>query len=202
MLVGAPETGFFPPACLSVLHFTPLGGDWPLPFAPLLATLRPALPPVNTPSPFLRAHPRLPRDDVGVPAARLPEPRAVIEGLNATLNAHDVDAGRAFYEQGARLVTGSGRTVDLDGLCRMLTATLKAFPDLRMSVVRWVTEGDTIVTEEVMDATHDGDFAAIAPTHRRVRVPMVHVTRVRDGRIIERVAYHDTAAILRQIETA
>jgi predicted ester cyclase len=135
-----------------------------------------------------------------VPAAA-PEPRAVIEALNASLNAHDVHAGRAFYDERARLVTGSGRTVDLDGLCRMLTATLKAFPDLQMSVVRWVSEGDTIVTEEVMEATHDGEFAGISPTRRVVRVPMVHVTRVRGDKIVERVAYHDTAAILRQIQT-
>jgi predicted ester cyclase len=128
------------------------------------------------------------------------EPHDVIAALNATLNAHDVAAGRALYADDARLVMATGKRVDLEGLCRMLTGTLAAFPDLHMTVLRWVVDGETVVTEEVMEATHQGDFAGIAPTHRRVRVPMVHVTRVRGARIVERVAYHDTAAIVRQLE--
>jgi steroid delta-isomerase-like uncharacterized protein len=127
--------------------------------------------------------------------------REVIEALNATLNAHDVDAGRKLYDDEARLVMATGTRVDVDGLCRMLSGTLRAFPDLHMTVLRWVVDGATVVTEEVMEATHDGEFAGIAATHRRVRVPMVHVSRVRSGRIVERVAYHDTAAIIRQLET-
>jgi predicted ester cyclase len=135
-----------------------------------------------------------------VPVASPSEPQDVIEALNATLNAHDVAAGRALYDEEARLVMATGTRVDLEGLCRMLTGTLKAFPDLHMTVLRWVIDGETVVTEEVMEATHSGDFAGIAPTNRRVRVPMVHVSRVRRGRIVERVAYHDTAAIVRQLE--
>jgi predicted ester cyclase len=141
------------------------------------------------------------RDDGGM-AAGADNPRAVIEALNAALNAHDTEAQRVFYDDGARLVAGSGRVLDLDGLCRMLDHTLAAFPDLRMSVERWVAEGDTIVTEEVMEGTHTGEFAGLAPTNVRVRLPMVHVTRVRNGRIVERVAYHDTAGILRQLQPA
>ncbi len=133
-------------------------------------------------------------------AASWQEPQDVIATLNATLNAHDVDAGRALYDVEARLVMATGKRVDLEGLCRMLTGTLEAFPDLHMTVLRWVIDGETVVTEEVMEATHRGEFAGIAPTQRRVRVPMVHVNRVRGGRIVERVAYHDTAAIVRQLE--
>jgi predicted ester cyclase len=39
----------------------------------------------------------------------------------------------------------------------------------------------------------------MSPTGRRVKLPICHVTRVVDGRIVERVAYHDTAGILRQL---
>ena len=126
--------------------------------------------------------------------------REVIEALNATLNAHDVDAGRKLYDDQARLVMATGTRVDVDGLCHMLSGTLRAFPDLHMTVLRWIVDGPTVVTEEVMEATHGGEFAGIAATHRRVRVPMVHVSRVQGGRIVERVAYHDTAAIIRQLE--
>ena len=65
---------------------------------------------------------------------------------------------------------------------------------------RWVLDGDVVVTEEVMEGTHKGPFAGLAPTGRRVRIPLVHVSRVSDGLVVERIGYHDTAAIVRQLE--
>jgi predicted ester cyclase len=131
-----------------------------------------------------------------------PTPHDLIVALNATINDHDVQAGRAFYDPAARLVTAAGKQLDVDGVCGLMQHTMTAFPDLRMTVLRWIAQGDTIVTEEVMDATHQGEFGGMAPTGLAVRVPMVHFTRVLGGRIIERVAYHDSAAILRQLQAA
>ncbi len=117
--------------------------------------------------------------------------REMVERLNETINAHDLAAGRALYAEDARLVPASGAAMDLDGLDNMMSASIAALPDLRMTVQRWIEAGDTIVTEELMEATH--------VSGRAVRLPMVHITRVVDDRIVERVAYHDTAAILRQL---
>ena len=129
------------------------------------------------------------------------EAREVVTKLNETLNAHDVAAGRALYAEDARLLAASGHQLDLDGLDRMFTMSLEAFPDMRITVERWVEDGDTVVTEEVMEGTHKGLFAGLAPSGRQVRLPMTHITRVVDGRIVERVAYHDTAGILRQLSS-
>lgn len=127
------------------------------------------------------------------------DPRSVVEQLLATLNAHDTAAGRALYADDARLVAASGRALDLDGLDAMLKVTLSAFPDLRVRVDRWLVEGDTVVTEEVMEGTHSGGFSGVPATGRPVALPLLHVTTVRDGRIVERVAYYDTAGFIRQI---
>jgi predicted ester cyclase len=50
-----------------------------------------------------------------------------------------------------------------------------------------------------MEGTHRGVFAGLQPTGRPVKLPICHVTRVVDGKIVERIAYHDTAGILRQL---
>ena len=127
------------------------------------------------------------------------EPFEVVERLLETLNDHDLAAGRALYAQNARLVTATGQVVDLNGLDAILEHSFAAFPDLRIRLDRWATQDDTIFTEEVMTGTHDGPFAGLAPTGRQVQLPMVHITRVAAGRIVERVAFHDTAGILRQL---
>jgi predicted ester cyclase len=126
--------------------------------------------------------------------------RRVIEELVSTINAHDLAAGRALYDREVRAVTATGRHLDLNGLDALLAASFDAFPDLRVEVQRWIVDGDVVVTEEVMEGTHLGPFAGLAPTGRRVRLGMAHVNRVIGGRIVERVAYHDTAGILRQLD--
>lgn len=132
-----------------------------------------------------------------------PSPRDVVERLNALINAHDASGtGADLFAADAHLVTAQGRVLDVPGLGRMLEASLRAFPDMRVDVLRWVIDGDTVVTEEVMQGTHDGPFAGIEPTGQPVRLPMVHVTKVVDGVIVERIAYHDTAGILRQLTAA
>ncbi len=127
------------------------------------------------------------------------QPRQVVERLQETINAHDAAGGRELFAPDARVVAATGRVLTLGGLGRMLADSVAAFPDLRVTVGRWVVQGDVVVTEEVMEGTHRGDFAGLAPTGRLVRLPLCHVTRVVDGRIVERVAYHDTAGILRQL---
>ena len=126
-------------------------------------------------------------------------PRQVVEQLNRSLNDHDIAGGRALYADDAHLVMASGHQLDLDGLDRVTHMTIRAFPDMHIEVRRCLVDGDVVITEEVLEGTHEGPFAGLAPTGRRVSLPIVHVTVVRDGRIVSRVAYHDTAGILRQL---
>lgn len=127
------------------------------------------------------------------------EAREVVARLNAALNAKDLEGARRVYAAGARLVTAGGRHIDMDGHDRMLEATFAAFPDLSLTINRVICDGDMVVTEEVMEGTHIGHFAGLAPTGRRIHLPLCHVTRVLGDRIVERVAYHDTAQLLRQL---
>jgi steroid delta-isomerase-like uncharacterized protein len=126
-------------------------------------------------------------------------PREVLEQLHDTINRHDPLGGRDLFHPDARIVAATGRVMTLSGLARLLSDTATSFPDLVMRVERWIEQDDVVVTEEVMEGTHKGDFAGLAPTGRRVKLPICHVTRVVDGKIVERVAYHDTAGILRQL---
>ena len=128
--------------------------------------------------------------------------RAVVEQLVAALNAHDLPACAALFSNDARLVAATGRVLDREGMRRLVEGTFRALPDASIRVDRWIIDGEMVVTEEVLAGTHQGPFAGLAPSGKRVEIPMVHVTRVCDDRIVERVTYHDTAAILRQLEAA
>jgi steroid delta-isomerase-like uncharacterized protein len=135
----------------------------------------------------------------GVGTWGMADPRSVIEQVVESVNRHDTDAWDTLFSPDCRCITATGRTVDVPGLQRVLANTLRAFPDLQVRVERWVIDGDVVVTEELMEGTHKGPFAGLAPTGRRMHIPLVHVSRVVDGRVVERIGYHDTAAIIRQL---
>jgi predicted ester cyclase len=125
--------------------------------------------------------------------------RAVVEELIAAINAHDRETACNLFAPEGQMVTAGGRTLDVSGIDGLLRHTMDAFPDVAVTVRRWVVDHDVVVTEELMEGTHKGVFAGLAPSGRRVQIPMVHITRVDGGRIVDRVAYHDTAALVRQL---
>lgn len=127
------------------------------------------------------------------------EAAAVVWRLNQAVNAHDVPGARRQLAEDARVQLASGRSVDVDGYARFLQVSLVAFPDLEVEIRRCVTDDEVVVVEEVFRGTHRGEFAGLAPTGRSVALPMVHVARVEGERIVELVAYHDTAGVLRQL---
>lgn len=123
----------------------------------------------------------------------------VLRAFNEAINDHDIPRAKSLLADGADLRLASGRTLDVDGYARFLQLTMNAFPDLRVEVRRATHDGDVVMSEEMMTGTHKGEFAGLSPTQRAVSLPMVHVARVKDGRIAELVAYHDTAGIARQL---
>ena len=74
---------------------------------------------------------------------------------------------------------------DREGGKIYLGAFLNAFPDCRFTVDDMIAEGDQVVTKKTFTGTHEGEFAGIPPTGKRVTLQFVDIMRVRDGRIVE-----------------
>jgi steroid delta-isomerase-like uncharacterized protein len=74
-----------------------------------------------------------------------------------------------------------------------------AFPDIRVTVVDTVQEGDMIVARWTATMTHEGDDLGVAATHKRVGVTGMSMARVRDGVMVEGWNNWDTLALLEQI---
>ncbi len=60
-----------------------------------------------------------------------------------------------------------------------------AFPDLRVEVVRTITEGDLVVAHCHTTGTHRGATLGFAPTNRKADFWGVTIARVKDGMLVE-----------------
>ena len=76
----------------------------------------------------------------------------------------------------------------------------QSFPDLEMTVVETVEEGDRVVGRFLCSATHLGEWRGHPPTGRRFEdVDEVYFFRVADGRIVEGWGIEDTLGRFRQL---
>jgi predicted ester cyclase len=87
-----------------------------------------------------------------------------------------------------------------EGVKQFFEMSRAAFPDLTMRVLHVVEEGDVCVGHGLFEGTHEGEFMGVAPTGRRVSVPIADVVRFdSDGRAVEHWGVTDTGMMMQQL---
>ncbi len=82
---------------------------------------------------------------------------------------------------------------------RLFAAFRAAFPDGRTTIEDAVAEGDTVVTRWTFHGTHEGEFAGIAPTGRRVMLAGINIDRIAGGKFVERWHQMDRLGLMQQL---
>jgi predicted ester cyclase len=76
---------------------------------------------------------------------------------------------------------------------------LTAFPDMYVSLVQTLCDGDMIVSRWNSTATHQGEFLSYPPTKRSIHYEGVTIYRIKNSRILEYRAYIDTHNLRSQL---
>ena len=97
-------------------------------------------------------------------------------------------------------VEGSDNGQNREEFKHMLSMMLNAFPDRHQIIHDWVAEHDKVVTRWTVQGTHQGEFAGIAPTGKRVKFSGMDIFRVVDGKIVEVWAEVDMLDVRQQLE--
>ena len=128
----------------------------------------------------------------GVTAASL------ARGFYHLLDRHRVDEAVRYLTHDFR---GHGMGSDRPGFRAETAAWLEAFPDLRISVDRLVSDGDTVAARLVLRGTHHGRFAGVSPTGRAVDITGVDLLVERDGQFVEAWSLRDLNGLWVQLGT-
>jgi steroid delta-isomerase-like uncharacterized protein len=73
------------------------------------------------------------------------------------------------------------------------------FPDLEIRIESQIAEGDTVVNRVLMTGTHEGPFAGVPASHKKVKASGLAMFRFEDGKIAEHWAEYDLVGMLGQI---
>lgn len=75
--------------------------------------------------------------------------------------------------------------VGIDGMNQHLVDVKKTYPDYTMKILKQYADGDYVISEFIMEGTHEGEWIGIKPTHKRLSFTGVDIDKVVDGKIAE-----------------
>ncbi|MCJ7510657.1 MAG: ester cyclase [Dehalococcoidia bacterium] len=120
----------------------------------------------------------------------------------AAWNSHDADGLTSlFVRYGSYGEFGSG-TVMLgrEEIRRYLIATFAALPDLTITPTgESLSSGERVFWRWLMTATHQGEFAGMAPTGERLELRGISVVLMRGDEILRAVDCFDVASVAGQV---
>jgi steroid delta-isomerase-like uncharacterized protein len=77
-----------------------------------------------------------------------------------------------------------------------------AFPDGRIDIKTLRSDGDYVTAEFLGTGTHKGDLMGIAPTNKKISIPVCDVIELRDGKIYREREYMDMHHMMTQMGVA
>lgn len=73
----------------------------------------------------------------------------------------------------------------LEGMKQHLIDVKKTYPDYTMKIIQQYVDGDYVISEFIMEGTHEGEWIGIKPTYKKLSFTGVDIDKVIDGKIIE-----------------
>ena len=118
-------------------------------------------------------------------------------------NRRDWDRYRAMIHPQYTYTGGDGQEQPgPDAGLAMARMFATAFPDGRINIKNLRADGDFVVAEFVGTGTHQGDLMGIAPTGKKVSMPVCDIIELRDGKIYREREYMDMMHMMTQLGVA
>ena len=126
-----------------------------------------------------------------------------VNRMYEALNAHDSEALAQFYSEDCEVVAPPGEMRGRAAVRQLSETYWNAFPDLKWTITHQCASGDTVVSEQIAEGTHNGALLTpqgeFPPTGKRVATRICDVARVRDGEIVSVHLYWDNLGFMQAL---
>lgn len=117
----------------------------------------------------------------------------VIQDCN--LNSFNELMDKAFINQ-----TAPKNANGADSMWNTFNHILKpAFPDLKVEIYEQIAEGDKVTTRKAITGTHEGILMGIQATHKKVKIDVIDIVRLHDGKYVEHWGINTLLAVLQEL---
>ncbi|MGB2694183.1 MAG: ester cyclase [Dehalococcoidia bacterium] len=128
------------------------------------------------------------------------DPTSIAREYLEAWNRRDFDKMRSFFHADYSYTGGDGQT-QKGAEAGMAPALMfaSALPDGKIDIKSIHATGDVAIIEFTGRGTHQGDLMGIAPTGRKIEMPVCDVLEIRDGKIIAEREYMDMMHMMQQL---
>jgi steroid delta-isomerase-like uncharacterized protein len=92
-----------------------------------------------------------------------------------------------------------GMVSGIESLHAFLNMLFAGFPDVQMTILDTIAEGDRVVLRAITEGTHTGMFLGIPPTGKRAKWSSIDIHRIAGGKIVEHWLETDQLGLLQQL---
>ncbi|MEG4318465.1 MULTISPECIES: ester cyclase [unclassified Microcoleus] len=96
-------------------------------------------------------------------------------------------------------LAGIPEPLDSEGFKRFGMAFYLAFANGEHVFEEVIVAGDRIVTCGIFTATHLGEFQSLPPTGQQIKLSIMHIDRLEDGKIVEHWGQGDALGLMQQL---
>jgi len=90
-------------------------------------------------------------------------------------------------------------SVDIEGAKEFVRSFHAIFGNMRLTVLDLLAEGSQVAIHWRVEGIHQGEYLGVAATGKPVMYQGIALLRVKDGKIIDDIAYWDDLSILQQL---
>lgn len=120
--------------------------------------------------------------------------KEVIEECN--LDSFNEMMDKEFINRTAPLTSNNA-----DGMWHTFNNILKpAFPDLTVEIYDQIAEGDKVTTRKAVIGTHKGELMGIQPTNKKIKIDVIDIVRLRDGKYFEHWGINTLQVVLSELK--
>ncbi|HZE84198.1 MAG TPA: ester cyclase [Puia sp.] len=91
-----------------------------------------------------------------------------------------------------------GMSKGADGMMGLILLFRKALPDLSVEIADQIAEDDLVVTRKYFHATFTSEIMGIPPSGKKIRIPVIDIIRLRNGKYIEHWGIRDMSQLLQK----
>lgn len=75
--------------------------------------------------------------------------------------------------------------IGVERMKQHLVDVKKTYPDYTMKIIRQYCDGDYVISEFIMEGTHEGEWLGMKPTNKKLSFTGVDIDKIVDGKIVE-----------------
>jgi predicted SnoaL-like aldol condensation-catalyzing enzyme len=121
--------------------------------------------------------------------------KEVIEGKNFALSTS------IFHQDFINHSVSPGGSSTQEGMINFLQNVLwKAFSEIEVEIHEMIGEGDLVTTRKTIHATHIGVFLEQPASGKRIKIQIIDIVRLKDGKYLEHWRGWDPLGVIAQIK--